>query len=391
MAEALEVFLRVLRDFGCSATFPITSVVLARNRELISRYQKEEIEFAVHGYRHTDFSRMTLGMQLDELERAVRIFRVCGIRAEGFRGPYLRRTAQTARALRESDLLYDATPALAWPCLPAPPSPAYLQALVFYNAVEASDFPALPEMDNGVVQIPYCLPDDESVVDRLALTAHQIADVWLAILDETMQRGELFVLGIHPERIRPCRQPLETVLSAAAGSGTVWIARLCEIAAWWRNRTNAQVRISDESNGKTRVSVEGAMGTTLLVRGVDVDSPTAPAFDGYRRVTGSDVTFRSAVRPFIGVAPGTCPRTVSFLLEQGYIVDSAQPSACSHQLDLPDFRPTQKRALLQQLEQTNRPLIRLARWPHGARSVLAITGDIDAMSSWDYGLRLIGR
>jgi hypothetical protein len=32
----------------------------------------------------------------------------------------------------------------------------------------------------------------------------------------------------------------------------------------------------------------------------------------------------------------------------------------------------------------------LGLWPAGARSALAVTGDIDALTLWDFGLRLLG-
>jgi hypothetical protein len=32
----------------------------------------------------------------------------------------------------------------------------------------------------------------------------------------------------------------------------------------------------------------------------------------------------------------------------------------------------------------------LGRWPHNTGSALAITGDIDALTLWDYGLRYLG-
>jgi hypothetical protein len=47
--------------------------------------------------------------------------------------------------------------------------------------------------------------------------------------------------------------------------------------------------------------------------------------------------------------------------------------------------------LLSQIEETDRPLVRLGRWPNSARCALAITGDIDALTLRDFGLRYLGR
>jgi hypothetical protein len=60
-------------------------------------------------------------------------------------------------------------------------------------------------------------------------------------------------------------------------------------------------------------------------------------------------------------------------------------------IDWADFSTQDERALLAKLEKAEAPLVQLGRWPNGNRSALAVTGDIDALTLWDYGLRLIGR
>jgi len=393
MATALDRFAAVVSEFDCSATFPITSVVLRRNPDLIRRYQKRGIEFAVHGYRHTDFSRMPLEQQVEDLSLARQIFLEAGIEAKGFRSPYLRYTEKTLAALRGQGFEYDASQALAWNCLSARATPGYKQALQFYNALSADDYPSLPQLDAGVVQIPYSLPDDESLVDRFAFECEQMAPIWLAILDRTVELGELFTVGIHPERISPCEEALRRVLRAATNKkGEVWIARMDQIASWWRQRTAASVKISEQAPRRIRVQIDGPSGTTVLIRGLDVNAPTRPAFGGYRQVQSLDFSLHHPLRPFVGVAPGASSDLIQFLREQGFILDIGAPrESCSLYLDLADFGPGRKRALLDDLEQSNRPLVRLGRWPHGHRSALAITGDIDALTRWDYGLRFFGR
>ena len=66
------------------------------------------------------------------------------------------------------------------------------------------------------------------------------------------------------------------------------------------------------------------------------------------------------------------------------------PTNCPIYLERPDFRPEDERSLLAQIEMGDWLLLRLGRWPDGAYSALCITGDIDALTMWDYGLRLLG-
>src|SRR5690606_30139176 len=86
------------------------------------------------------------------------------------------------------------------------------------------------------------------------------------------------------------------------------------------------------------------------------------------------------------------PALASFLRQQGYIVEEA-PDGEAHAcyLDRPSFRQEDERPLLAQLEAGDFPLVRLGRWPDAARSALCITGDIDALTLWDYSLRFLGR
>jgi hypothetical protein len=82
----------------------------------------------------------------------------------------------------------------------------------------------------------------------------------------------------------------------------------------------------------------------------------------------------------------------AFLRQQGYVTETLRESGSSAlYLNEPDFSPKDERPLLNWLEESTAPLVRLGRWPDGARSALAITGDIDALTIWDYALRAVGR
>jgi hypothetical protein len=140
-----------------------------------------------------------------------------------------------------------------------------------------------------------------------------------------------------------------------------------------------------------QLDVNGPAGVTILARGVEVLTPSTPWDGVYRRIDGGQVWLRAARRPFIGVSPASSPGLTSFLRQQGYIVEQAA-SGRTHTifLDRPTFGYADERALLAQIEQGHASLVRLGRWPYGARSALCITGDIDALTIWDYGLRFLG-
>ena len=150
--------------------------------------------------------------------------------------------------------------------------------------------------------------------------------------------------------------------------------------------------MSDIQDGHLQLTVHGPEGTTLLLRSLDVKTETEPWFDSYQQARDVPCIVRTDKRPLIGVSPGTSPTLISFLRQQGYILEtSLDPGSYSFYLDRSSFSREDERRLITQIEEADYPLARLGRWPNGARSTLAINGDIDALTLWDYGLRLLGR
>lgn len=391
--DALAEFLRTMDAFAGQITIPITGVVLARHAAVVRRYQSQGVEFALHGFRHVDHSRLSLARQIRHLELSRQTLARCGIEAHGFRSPYLRRNPETLMALRHQGFAYDSSQALHWPVLNDAAPPSYGRALRFYSARSAADLPSVPNLHDGLVEIPYNLPDDEALIERWSLrTPEQIAAVWSSILRRSHDHGELFTLGLHPERILACREALATVLAEARRSvPPIWIARLNDIATWWRARISTQVEIGEVGN-KVHLTVTGPPQLTILTRAVQVEVPTTPWDDHYRKVAARRVTIDSPCRPFIGLSPTTSPKLTDYLWQQGYLtLTGAGAEQCTHYFDRPEFNEWQRRCVLDQIERSDRPLVRLGRWPNGARSALAISGDIDALTLWDYGLRLLQR
>ena len=393
MDRMLDHYAGILSQFNCGATFPITAATLARSREVVEKYQPQNIEFAVHGYSHVDHTRLSLEQQLKALGKARRLFQQRGITCDGFRCPYLRWGEDTLTAVRQSSFLYDSSQALAWDVVDKAETNTYRRVLDFYGAVSARDYPALPRWDHGLVRIPYCLPDDEALLDRFPLkAAGRMSEPWLRILAETYRLGELFTLGLHPERIDLCEAPLrETLRQARALSPGVWVARLDEISRWWKARTETAVTITDGDGDEMLVRAQGPQGITLLTRGV-AGKPSPAPWDGrYQRVPGAEFALRAARRPFIGASSSSSPYLKSFLRQQGYIVEPVDGDRFhTFCLNRPRFGYEDERPLLAQIDQGDFPLVRLGRWPHGARSALCVTGDIDALTIWDYGLRFLG-
>lgn len=392
MERRLETVLEAVRSFECGATLPITAAAVERNPAIVARLASEGIEFAVHGYYHVDHAALSGADQIRWLGRARKVLQDQGVPAHGFRAPYLRWNDETVHAVRVNGFLYDTSPAMNWPIGPARETPGYRRVLEFYGATAASARPVLPWIEHGLVRIPYCLPDDEAVVDRLHLNEDEIAELWLSMLHRTCERGELFTLGIHPERIGTCYRGIAAVLDAAhSARPRIWMARLEDVALWWKQRDAARVTVEEDGPGSIRVDLEGPPGLTLLVRGLPVGD-VAIREDGYRAFTGSRLFLETSVRPVVGVHPSTPTPLRALLRSEGYIVEIGEDAnRYAHYLRRSSFTSPDEAEVIKEIEQGHFPLLRLGRWPEGARSTLCLTGDVDALTIWDYAFRFMGR
>jgi len=394
MDRALVHFGKVLSEFESGATFPITAAALARNPSLIEKYQAQNVEFAVHGYYHVDHSQLSKQRQVADLLKAKRLFNDRGVTSLGFRCPYLRYHDDTLEAINESGFAYDSSHSLVWDVVNGQAADSYWRVLEFYGARPAVTYPALPHIEKDIIEIPYCLPDDESLIERISFDDDNArSQPWLVMLDDTYRHGELFTLGLHPERIFLCEIPLRNVLQKARSlSPSVWIARLDEIADWWSRHAALKAKIIPGESGEYRLEVDQLVGLTVLGRNVNFLNSTEEWDGKYVRVTSDDIRFRFETKPIIGISPSSDPMVESFLRQQGFIVEMAKDSEkYSIFFDRPKFSREDERKLLTEIEESDSGLVRLSRWPHGAKSALSITGDIDALTIWDYGFRIFGR
>ncbi len=398
MARSLDLFAQVLKRFDCGATFPITAVALQRNPDVISKYLNGKIEFAVHGYTHIDYSEVAPEALRGHLQRAGSIFAAADVPVSGFRSPYLRRGKDLYKAFETAGFAYASNQPVWWDVLEEADfddagQVGYQRALAFYEPWYACERLSLPQLSDGFVEIPVSLPDDEILLDRMNGEGSDLVEkVWRRILSQVHQREELFVLQLHPERIALAAEGLTAVLTEARSFvPVVWMARLDEVAEWWRARLAASIKLADVEGG-VQITVTGPAGLTILARGVASDITTVPWKEEYQRIPATSFTVRSALRPFVGLSPEVPREMADFLGEQGYIVEfSREHRRYSYYFHRAEDFLAHPRAILAQIEGAGGPLVKLGRWPNGAACALSITGDIDALTLWDYGLRVLGK
>lgn len=398
MMRAFDRLIGVLEQHGCRATFPVTAVTLARHPAYFQWLQERGMELAIHGWTHVNLERYPLEQQREHISRAIDTFARYGISATGFRSPYLRHDSTICEAVEATGLRYVSNQPILWATTIEFPQPqgraqAYQRAINSYTPWSAAEHAALPTARGQIVEIPVSLPDDEMLIERLGATSDQVARVWTEALHQTYVRGELFTLQLHPERAEVCLPALSRVLSAArAYDPPVWIARLDEIADWWQQRLALHVAVTVEGHDKYNIFVHGPAEASILVRFAQVIGEARAWEDGYQIVKSHRFTVRCNPRPFIGISRRTNQSLVNFLQQQGYLVEiSDDHTNYPVYLDRQNFTQGDERSLIQQIEADSFPLIRINCWPGVTRSAVAITGDVDALTLWDYGLRLFGK
>ena len=389
--RSLAAYLSTLRRHGCNATFPITAVVLRRHRDLARCLHEEGVELAVHGYVHTDHTTLSADEQREQLLRALEVFADAGIPADGLRCPYLRSNEDTALIAQDLGFRYVSNETILYDVIDEVSCPRgrwleYQKALDLYSTRPIRQSVARPRLRGGLVQIPVSMPDDEILVDRLGIhDGTAMGDLWVKQLDETYTAGDLFTVQIHPERGRICREALNRVLAAAREkSPPVWIVQLRDLAGWWQRRAGFHLSVEPSGDGWWTVTGAADRDATILIR--NVLSPMARAWSGSYAVLDRLVgVVQSPVCPVVGVSARST-ELASFLREEGFPVrEAANPADCSVYLDRPGtLGPGEQAAILNDLERSPAPLVRFSRWPDCYRSALAITGDIDALSLWDF-------
>jgi peptidoglycan/xylan/chitin deacetylase (PgdA/CDA1 family) len=395
--KILRKFGLITASLGCVPTFAITAVTLKRHPKVIQELSRQGVEFAVHGHIHVDYGVISSEEQNRHFDKAIETFKSCGIPFTGFRAPFLRINGETLPVLDSLGFPYDSSSSVHWDVLDSAGYPdqawgEYQRLLDFYQSQKAGDCLVLPRSQDGFIEIPVSIPDDEAMVERLGITrGRNIGAIWQEILQKSYDRGELFTLQLHPERISLCETALkDTVKLARQFNPPVWVATLREIAGWWREKNGFEFEISEVGRGRYSVNASCSGRATILFKQCNVSAPAEKWYDGYQSVMARDFILESHTRPAIGVALNTSPAAISFLKNEGYALEkSDQPGNYGIFLNnLAQFSAVDEKPLAEYLEHSGAARLRFWRWPDRARSALSVTGDIDAMTLIDFALRI---
>jgi len=404
--KALYAIVDSLRSYNSAPTFFIPAVVLGRHPGLIAEIAGQGAEIGIHGYVHNDYRTLSAGEQYKQTEQAISVFQSAHIPHQGFRNPYLGWTEESLHVFTELGFTYESNEAVLHDVIDLDRlSPllrsGFEKSLALFQAIPCNIYSLRPHFEGKLLRIPTSIPDDEILFDRLRINAEEVGRIWSKVMQRVYDVGGIYTLNLHPERGILCKQALDVLVCyASTRTLPVWVARLQDVAHWWKERDQFRMDISAVAPDRWRVEASCTPRATLLARHLRVeDQPTGPWFGTDVRVQSHSFLVRATQCPCIGLSQDTSQQVADFLHEQGYpTVYCSQEDASMYALylDEPEGLGTMREEqvqrcsrLVQQIEELEAPLLHFGCWPDGCRAALAISSDIDSVTVQDFFLRIL--
>jgi peptidoglycan/xylan/chitin deacetylase (PgdA/CDA1 family) len=403
--KALYALIDLLREYHAAPTFFIPAVVLQRHPRLLTDIARDGAEIGIHGYVHNDYRTLSKGEQYKQTEQAIAVFQSTHIPYQGFRNPYLGWTEESLDVFTALELTYESNEAVIHDVINSDQlSPlqqsGYEKSLKLFQAIDPTTYSLRPRFEGALLRLPTSIPDDEMLFDRLRITdPAEIGRIWCQVMQQVYNYGGLYILNLHPERGLLCQQAL-SILLHYSNNQPIWLARLDEIAHWWKERSQFRIHITRLESQRWRVEATSTSRATLLARHLTVEGQSSSTTtDTEAIVCPPHCIVQSEKCPCIGVSPRTSQVVKDFLHKQGYpFVSSSLENADMFSLyldmpeDLGDTREEQQyrySELVQRIEQLDAPFLSFGYWPDGYHAALAISGDIDSVTIQDFFLRVI--
>jgi len=405
--QALYTIIDSLRQYNAEPTFFIPAVVLRRHPELITEIAHSGVEIGIHGYIHNDYRLLSESEQYEQTRQAIAVFEQTPISYRGFRNPYLGWTEESLHIFAALGFMYESNEAVIHDVIDLDQfTPllrnGYEKSLELFQATTCTAYALRPHFEGALLRIPTSIPDDEMLFDRLRVTSpKRVGGIWCKVMQRVYELGGLYTLNLHPERGILCKRALDILLSYAHNQPLpVWVARLGDIAQWWKERSQFRLNITPQAPHHWHVEATCTPRATLLARYVTVEDASLTPWSGMDVcIQSHSFTVHAPRCPCIALSLQTPEQVADFLQEQGLpVVRSSQEEADKYAmyLDIAEGLGTtreeqlqRRSALMEQVEQLEAPLIRFGCWPNRSRAALGVTGDIDSVTIQDFFLRVL--
>lgn len=215
--KCMEICDDILSRYDAKGTVFVPGVILQKHKNILIRFCENAIEYGIHGYSHVDYATLSFNAQRTHLAKAKNILLEFGVEHLGFRAPYGSFNKDTRKVLKELEFAFDSSPVFLHDVVKElPVDKVTLQLITSYYTPVNSSFPM---WDDNVLVIPFTIPDDEILVDRIDLLPQTIEKIWNKIIEDISRRGGVFVLQLHPLRIIILKNILKNLLKNAKNLG----------------------------------------------------------------------------------------------------------------------------------------------------------------------------
>src|SRR6266700_1041446 len=324
--QSLHTLIDCLEQHHTAPTFFIPAVVLRRHPTLLSEIANCGAEIGIHGYVHNDYRTLRKPEQYRQTQQAISIFQNTHIPYDGFRNPYLGWTEESLDVFTALGFAYESNEAVLHDVIDLNRlSPllrsGYEKSLALFQAIPCNVYTLRPHFEEKLLRIPTSIPDDEMIFDRLRITnPEEVGRIWSQVMQRVYDFGGLYTLNLHPERGVLCKRALDILLSYARNQPhQVWIARLRDIAQWWKERRQFRLNITPLAPNRWLVEATCTPRATILARYLMVENqPTSPWSCPDVLVESRCFTVQATRCPYMGLSLQTPQQVADFLHEQGY-------------------------------------------------------------------------
>jgi len=224
------------KNLEIGMTIPVVGRILNERRaRFLKSISHDRFEISIHGFRHEDFSALPEGLLKEDIRRAKKTFEDFGFSTTGYRAPYLRSGGGLLHLLSELGFTYSSSVTTIFNHSTSE-NRVLLErcdkiALDVYGARPTAAEPVPNHLENGAIEIPVSLPDDEILIDRIGISGDTLLkSVLKDIIYESLRVNSYAVIQIHPERYPIFRNALLPLIEEMKRDAGVRFISLSELS-----------------------------------------------------------------------------------------------------------------------------------------------------------------
>jgi len=254
------------RTHDIGMTIPVVgSNINERRARFLKSVSHDRFEIAVHGFTHKDFSGISEEQLKEDVRRAKKAFEAYGFSPTGYRAPYLRSGRGLLRILSELGFTYSSSVTKVSDHSMSE-NKILLErcdeiALEVYGTHPTTAETITDRIENGIIEIPVSLPDDEILIDRVGINDDaMLTSILEDIVHESFKLNSYAVIQIHPERYPIFRNALLSMREEMKRDSGVHFISLTELSKHLRS----QIPQSDDIGKRKFISITGDLDIMSL-------------------------------------------------------------------------------------------------------------------------------